>query len=375
MSHKQNKINIAKTVIVLKECKVRILLTTLLTTLLAIIYCFVATPIFTARVVINPPKLSDAGTSFSQAISGLAVLGGGGSGLLAKTDADIAIAMLRTNVAKNMVIDKFNLMRVLHSTDKELARDALSPKIKFITDVKSGFLTLEVNDKDPKLAADIANYYTIVLGQLINNIAFARANQRHQFYREQLITALKSLNDSESQLKMFSRKNGIIAGQQTQVISNIAAQLQLQLVSGQLKLQSLEYYFSKDSADYQSVLASVNSYKAQLDKLNNQNTDDNISIPAGLAPDMANEYLNLMRDFTFKELVYNMMLRQSKASQLDAQSEISPLAIQVVDPALVPLYKSAPNRRIIALFGFLVGLVVSSLYFLIRRRNFIIFEE
>ncbi len=370
----QKEIDLAKVVEVLKDNKKPIGIVTGVTTLLAIIYCIFATPIFTANVLINPPKLTDAGTSFSQVISGLGVLTGGGGGLLQKTDADISIAILNTNAVKDMVIKQFNLIVLWEKKDIELTRRSLAGIVKFIPDMKSGFVEIDVDNKDPKLAAAIANYYTVALGQAINNIAYGRANQRYQFYQKQLGNAIVSLDRAESALRVFAEKNGIVAGQQAQIIAGISTQLQAQLIAAQAELQSMSYYASPNNSDYLALESQIQSLKQQLQSLNNQDVDGNIAIPVGLAPTLANEYIGLMRDFKFKELVYEVMLKQSKAAQLDAQSEIMPLAIQVVDPAQVPLYKSKPKRLKIVLGSMLLGLIASSIYFIIRNRKNIIVE-
>ena len=66
-------------------------------------------------------------------------ISGGGGGLLAKTDADIAIAMLNTPAIKKMVIKNFNLEKLFKAGDIEAAQATLAGKVKFIPDVKSGF--------------------------------------------------------------------------------------------------------------------------------------------------------------------------------------------------------------------------------------------
>lgn len=367
----QKEIDLAKVVAVLKDNKKPIGVVTAVTTLLAIVYCIFATPIFTAKTLINPPKLSDAGTSFSQVISGLGVLTGGGGGLVPKTDADITIAILNTTTVKDMLIRQFDLIKLWDKKDIELTRRSLAGVVKFIPDMKSGFVEIDVDNKDPKLAAAMANYYTIALGQAINNIAYGRANQRYQFYQKQLGNAITSLNKAESALRVFSEKNGIVAGQQAQIIAGISTQLQAQLIAAQAQLQSVSYYASPNNSDYLALESQVLSLKQQIQDLNNQG-GDNIAIPVGLAPTLANEYIGLMRDFKFKELVYEVMLKQAKAAQLDAQSEIMPMAIQVVDPAQVPIYKSRPKRLIVLVVSTFVGFLFWSLVVIGLNRKKII---
>lgn len=374
MTEHKKEIDLSSAFKVLLDNKKKIGISTVVTTFVAILYCLFATPIFMAQAIINPPKLTDAGTSFSQVISGLNALGGSGGGLLQKTDADVAIAILNTNAVKTMVVDKFNLIQRWKQQNKELARMALSSSVQLISDMKSGFVLIDVYNKDPKLAADIANYYTLALGQAINNVAYARANQRYTFYQNQLESAFLLLSQAEDELRKFSESNGVVAGQQTQVLSGISAQLQAQLIAAQVELRRMSYYAGAQNPDYLALESQVSSLKHQILSLNNQDADTNIAIPVGLAPKLANEYIRLMRNFKFKELVYEVMLKQSKAAQLDAQSEMEPLAIQIIDPAIVPLYKAKPKRLSILIIGFIFGLIVSSIYFIVRNRKKIIVE-
>lgn len=113
MQAQQKEIDLSKVVLVLKENKKWIAISTSITTLIAIIYCLIATPIFTAATIINPPKLTDAGSGAAQLIGGLADIGGGGGLLNQKTDADVTIAIMKTNAMKDLVISKFDLQKLL----------------------------------------------------------------------------------------------------------------------------------------------------------------------------------------------------------------------------------------------------------------------
>lgn len=377
MPEHKKEIDLSKLILILITNKKPIGIVTAITTTLAIIYCIFATPIYTATAVINPPKLTDSGTSFSQVMSGMAAIAGGGGGLLQKTDADISIAILSTVSVQNLVIKRFNLQKLFEQPNIEKTRRVLLGMVKLIPDMKSGFVSISVDNENPKMAADIANYYTVALGQVVNNIAYARANQRYSFYQEQLESASLALSQSETALRLFSESNGVIAGQQSQVIAGISTQLQARLVSAQIELRRISYYVSPQNPDYLSLESQIYSLKHQLAALNNQSIDsDGLVIPAGLAPNLANQYIRLMRDFKFKELVYEVMLKQSKAAQLDSLSETGPLAIQVVDPAEVPFYKSKPKRLYIIVGSFIFGFLVTALYImLINRKHFIIEVE
>lgn len=374
MQAQQKEIDLSKVVLVLKENKKRIAISTGITTLIAIVYFLIATPIFTATTIINPPRLTDAGSGASQMLSGLAAIGGGGGFLNQKTDADVAIAILNTGALKNLVIKKFDLVKLLKQKDMELTRRSLASKVKFIPDMKSGFLEIDVDDKDPKLAAELANYYVIALGQMVSNISYGKSNNKYQFFNQQLVKAESSLNTAEEAVKQFALKNGIIAGEQVNIVASLATQLQAQLVVAQAQLQAMSLYASPDNPDYIELNSRIASYKGQLDKLNNFASPDPIGVPAGLAPELAKQYAGLMRDVMFRQEVYKIIARQYEANRLDSVSELTPVGIQVVDPAVVPLYKSKPKRLNILVGGFMFGLIASSVYFILRNRKKIIVE-
>ena len=374
MQAQQKEIDLSKVILVLKDNKKRIAISTGITTLIAIVYLLIATPIFTAATIINPPRLTDAGSGASQVLSGLAAISGGGGFLSQKTDADVTIAILNTIALKNLVIQKFDLVKLLKQKDMELTRRSLASKVKFIPDMKSGFLEIDVDDKDPKLAAALANYYVIALGQMVSNISYGKSNNKYQFFNQQLVKAESSLNTAEEAVKQFAFKNGIIAGEQVNIVASLATQLQAQLVVAQAQLQAMSLYASPDNPDYIELNSRIASYKGQLDKLNNFASPDPIGVPAGLAPELAKQYAGLMRDVMFRQEVYKIIARQYEANRLDSVSELTPVGIQVVDPAVVPLYKSKPKRLNILVGGFMFGLIASSVYFILRNRKRIIIK-
>ncbi len=371
-THKE--IDLGKVVQVLKDNKKQIIRNTIFATIIAALYAFTATPIFTAKELINPPKLSDAGIGLSQALGGLAALTGGGGGfMMQRTDADVAIAMLKTNAVSDSLIKQFNLQKYYKQKDIELTRKHLSGKVKFVPDMKSGFLEIAVEDKDPKLAAKLANYYTVALGQLISDVAYGKSRRQLQFYTKQVASSKQRLIQAQAALKAFAKQNGIIAGQQAQMITGLSTQLQAQLVVARSQLQAMSLYATDDNPDYKSVLAHADSLKQQLADLSGQNEiNDKLIIPANLAPELAQQYADLMRNFLLNEQVYNLMLRQYEGARIDTLSEVAPVALQVLDMADVPIHKSKPKRALIIVFSCLISMLTTGIYMIIKNRKQII---
>ncbi|MCX8515087.1 MAG: Wzz/FepE/Etk N-terminal domain-containing protein [Burkholderiales bacterium] len=366
-----HEIDLSKIILVLKSHWKIIAKFTCCTTFIAILYCIFATPIFTAVAIINPPNLNNVGNQYSNVISSANALDVENNSSTQKSDSDIVVAILNTKTVNDIVINKFNLIKELDVPDIEKGREKLNKIVNFTPDLKSGFIAIEVSYKDPKLAALIANYYIIALGQVIDNSSYAIASHNYIFYQTQANLALSFLNQSESKLNAFVKKYGVLAGSQIGVVSNVASELQAQLIGAQTELKSMEYTLSKDNPDYKEMQAKVNTIREQIESLNDINIDNNLGIktPQSMSSELAYQYINLVRDVKFKELIYDGVLKQKKAAQLNMFIEQDPLTVQVIDPAQTPLHKSKPKRLLIILLTFIISVILISFYVLVKNKS------
>jgi capsule polysaccharide export protein KpsE/RkpR len=199
------------------------------------------------------------------------------------------------------------------------------------------------------------------------------------FFNQQLASAKKAVNDAQSKLKDFAQKNGIVAGQQSQVIAGLTTQLQAQLVVAQAQLQAMSLYATTDNPDYKEVSAKVDAIRKQLNDISGQQTQssnnpDSLPIPAGLAPELAQQYANLVRDVVLSDEILKVIAKQYEAAKIDALSEMAPTAIQIIDPAQVPLHKSKPQRLKIVLLCSIITLIICCVYVLIKNFKRIVID-
>ena len=332
---------------------------------IALIYSAMLPAIFTASTLINPPKLSDAATNLGS------VLGGGFTAMSADNSVNVTIASLNTNRVKDLLIKKHYLMKRWKIANIQTARGVLAGMVTFVPDKFSGFLAINVDSTDPKLAAEIANGYVDALSQAISDVANNKTIQRYDFYREQMLLEQKELNSAESAVKAFNLSHGITAGQQTQVISGIVAQLNGQLVATQANLSTMSAYASPDNPDYKALQATVTSIKDQLSKINGQKYGDD-TVPANLVPALSQEYVGLMRNQGIHEMVYKILVNQFEGYKFDFLISQAPTPIQILDKADVPLTKSKPNKFRIVFGAFLVSTLLSLILVLFRNRKLLI---
>ncbi len=339
----------------------------LIVTSVALIYSATLPAIFTASALINPPKLSDAATNLG------GVLGGGSLAAIGTDNSvNITIASLNTNRVKDLLIKKHDLIKRWQVENIQAARVRLAGMVSFVPDKFSGFLAINVDSTDPKLAAEIANGYVDALSQGISDVANNKTIQRYDFYREQMLLEQKELNKAESAVKAFNLSHGITAGQQSQVISGLVAQLNGQLVAAQANLSAMALYASPDNPDYKTLQATVASIKEQLNKINGQQSYGDDAVPTNLVPALSQEYVGLMRNQGIHEMVYKVLVNQFEGYKFDFLISQAPTPIQVMDKADVPLTKSKPNKFRIVFGSFLVTILLSLILVLLRNRKLLI---
>ena len=157
--------------------------------ILALGICFLITPTFTAKTTVIPPGQNSGGgaAALLGQLGGLGALAGGAAGI--KTPTDQYLAYLESNTLRDELIEKFNLRERYEAKYQQSARDALKANVKVTADKKSGLIQIEVDDKDPKFAADLANAYVEALSHMIGQLALKEAKVKRELLEHQITEA------------------------------------------------------------------------------------------------------------------------------------------------------------------------------------------
>ncbi len=189
----EDEINLLELLIVLVKNKKMILGVTFVAALLAVGFSLQKPNIYTATAKIIPPQ---QGQSSASAL--LSQLGGGAlAGMAGITNSNgLYIAMLKSRNITEQIARRFDLQTVYGTKTLPGTLKALEEASVFAVG-KDGVMTMEVDDKDPKLAADIANAYIEELSKLMQTFALTEAAQRRQFFEAQIKPAKDKLTDAE----------------------------------------------------------------------------------------------------------------------------------------------------------------------------------
>jgi uncharacterized protein involved in exopolysaccharide biosynthesis len=334
--------------------------------IVALVVAFLMPKWYTATAKLLPPQQSQSSAlAILGQLGGLA--GGASQALGSKNPSDIYIAMLKSRTVADKLIERFDLKKVydedlLFDTRKELARNST------ISASKEGVITVDVEDKDPKRAADVANAYAEELRHLTGQLAISEAAQRRMFFEVQLKKAKSDLTIAEVDLKTFSQEAGLVNPQgQISLSVSAAAALRAQIAAKEIQLSAMRTFATESNPDMKRTLQELSGLRVELAKMEKDTNagKGDIMVPFGKAPEVGLEYIRRYRDMKYFETLFEVLAKQYEIARIDEAKDAT--LIQVLDVAVQPERKSKPRRALIVALSTIVALLVSIFVTFIRE--------
>ena len=302
--------------------------------LIALAISFAIPPTYTAITKFMPPQQQSTGeAALLKSLGALGGLAGSAAGI--KNPNDQFIAFLKSNSVADALIERFKLMERFESKFKQDTRKTLEGVSK-ITTSKDGLIAIEVDDKDPAVAAQMANAYVEELGNLLKRMTVTEAQQRRAFFDKQVSLTKDKLAKAEQALKSSGVNNSILKLNGAAV--GAVAQLQAQTTIQEVKLANMRGYLAESAPEFKQALNELATLRAQLAKAE--------SASATPSADEA-DYLGRYREVRYQESLFELYARQFEVAKLDESRES--VVNQVVDVAEPPERKSKPKKALIAM--------------------------
>ncbi|MBW8830565.1 MAG: lipopolysaccharide biosynthesis protein [Burkholderiales bacterium] len=325
-------------------------------------------PIYTARATLLPPGAQQQSGS-AAALAALGSLGGLAGGMGAKTPDELYVALLKSDSVTREMDQKFDLKKRYKIQTNEVLRKTLPSFIRISSDKKSGVINIEVDDKEPKFAADLANAMPAELTKVLSRLAVTEAQQRRVFYEQQLKDTKERLIKAEQDLRGVQEKSGVIVlDKQAEALIGGAAQLRALIAEREVQLKVLRTSATEQNPDVMRLNSELRALRAELARMESKQdgaSGSAVDMPVGKIPEAAIDYVRARRELKLQETLLEGMVRQYELAKLDEAKEgTSP---QQVDKAIPPDYKSKPSRAMIVIAGILLGLLGSSIVVVWRR--------
>ncbi len=331
-------------------------------------YAFLTPLIYTARATLLPPG-SQQQSGSAAALAQLGALGGLAGGLGAKTPDELYVALLKSNTVQRALIDRFDLKTRYEIDTYEVLRKTLPNYIRVSSDKKSGLITVEVDDEEPKFAADLANAHVGEVTKVLAKLAVSEAQLRRVFFEQQLNDTKERLIKAELGLRSVQEKSGmIVLDKQAEALIGGAATLRAQIAEREVQMKVLRTGATDQNPEVMrlgSELRALRSELARMESTQGGNAGSAVDMPVGKIPEAAIDFVRARRELKLQETLLESMVRQYEVAKLDEAKE-GPV-LQQVDVALPPDRKSKPARAVIVLASVMAALLAACVFVIWRR--------
>lgn len=324
--------------------------------------------VYTARTTLLPPG-SQQQSGSAAALAALGALGGLAGGLSAKTPDELYVSLLKSDSVLRALADRFQLKARYEAANYESLRRKIPQYVRVTADKKSGVLTVEVDDEDPKFAAELANAHAAEITRVLGRLAVSEAQQRRVFFDQQLNQTKENLIKAEQDMRTVQEKSGVIVlDKQAEAMISSAARLRAQIVEREVQLRVLRTGATSQNPDVlrlNSELAGLRAELARMESAQGGADGNAMDLPVGRLPEASIEYVRARRELKLQETLLESMVRQFEIAKLDEAKE-GPI-LQQIDVAVAPDHKSKPQRALIILAATAAALLLSSAVAVWRR--------
>jgi tyrosine-protein kinase Etk/Wzc len=312
-------------------------------------------PTYTAKTQFLPPQQQhSAAASMLASLGNLGGLAGAVGGI--KNPADQFLAYMKSVTVQDNLIERFKLQERYEAKTKTDARFALTSSVRAASG-KDGLISVEVDDKDPKFAAELANAHVEELGLLLGKLATTEAQQRRLFFEKQLTLAKDKLIQSEIELKATGVSGSVLKSNPASAVAAVAG-LQAGVTAQEVKLGAMRGYLAETAPEFKQALNELANLKIQLAK-QEKDAPSNSNITA------QGDYVSKYREFKYNETLFELFAKQFEIAKVDESREGA--VIQILDTAQPPERKSKPKKALIAIIATLAAGFALLLFVFIRQ--------
>jgi uncharacterized protein involved in exopolysaccharide biosynthesis len=218
---------------------------------------------------------------------------------------------------------------------------------------KEGYVELVIEDRDPRRAADVANYLAERANAAMHRISTSAASQERAFLEHRLDEVRGELQQAEERFTAFQSRHKIVnLEEQSHAVLTTMLGLKEQLVNQELELRRLRGFASAQEPAVAQARRQVAELGRKLDELERDGPAD-VFTRLDAIPSLRQEGERLARDLRIKTSVFELLIREYEVAKLTEVRDTQ--SYDILDAAVVPTKKSRPSRSFAVLGVALIG--------------------
>src|SRR2546430_2769523 len=295
---------------------------------------------------------------------------------------DMLVSILRSERVAKAVVNRFGLQERYRARYFE---DAVG-RLRKASDVfvsREGVIFVVVEDPEPTLAAEIANFFVEELDRVVTQLGTGEAGRQRQFVTEQLAKAKADLAIAEERFRMFQEKNRAIALQdQTRGAIEAAARLKGEAMAAEVQLQVMRNFATDANPEIVLLRRRIEELRRQLAQTQYgdetlrlgpvvENDRRDFSVSFRRVPELGIELARLTRDVKVQETLVTLLVQQQEQLKIAEANDVP--NVRVLDRAVPAERHSRPRLRLNLLIAGSASLAVGILLtfildYVIKRR-------
>jgi uncharacterized protein involved in exopolysaccharide biosynthesis len=316
--------------------------------------------IYVATTKVLPPQQTQSTSAVLAQLGTLAGLAGGAVPGL-KNPNDLYVGMLKSRTVADNLIERFELSKIYDTKFQSDTRRRLAKATTMVAG-KDGIITVEVEDSDPQLAAELANGYVDELFKLTKVLAVTEASQRRLFFERQMQQAKDNLATIEATARHALETGGLVQVEgQGRVMAETNARLRAEITVKEIQIGVMRAFATPNNPEVQRTQQQVEVMKKELARL--EGTSTSKATTATEANNQGIGNLRLLREMKYHEATYELLAKQYEIAKIDEAKDSA--IIQVMDKAIRPDKKSKPRRSVIVLVSTLIAGIVATICIII----------
>ncbi|CAM3339694.1 GumC family protein [Rhodothermus bifroesti] len=315
--------------------------------------------------------LPPAGTAFSPLASQLLrdLPGALGSFLGSSTrDYNRYLSILTSRSLHERVVDQFNLIAVYKLEREKHPREAalreLRDNTSFDVDRDFEYLEISVMDRDPKRAADMANFMVAELNRINAQLLTENATRYRQYVERRYYEALARLDSVLDAQQRFQEKYGLFNVEaQTRGLLEYMAALRAQALETEMRYEALRSQLGDENPQVQ-LLAEMRRAAEARYRQALAGQERLLPVPQREIPAALRQYLELERERVLQTRILEVLAPLYEQARFEEERRVE--AVQVIDPAVPPVRKAWPPRTLLVIGITLAAFALSVLVLLAR---------
>jgi uncharacterized protein involved in exopolysaccharide biosynthesis len=293
---------------------------------------------------------------------------------------DLLVGVLKSRTLAQGVVERFSLRDRYGSRYLDDAIKTLHGATTIAVS-REGIISVKIEDRDPALAAAMANHCIELLDQFVAQYGTGEAGRQRTFLTRQLARSRVDLDTAEQALRRFQEQNrAIVLQEQTKGAIEAAARLKGEIMAAEVQLQVMRNFATDANPEVVAIRRRIDEMNRQLGQMQYGSANvvqpggrdrGDFTVPFVKVPEVGLELVRLTRDVKIQEVLVTLLTQQLEQARI-AEARDTPV-VQVLDQA-VPAERHARPRALLngglaAIVGLVFGAILAVVLESLRQRQ------